>query len=60
VIKQLDELAQRFPAGVEYQIPFDTTRFVQVSIEEVLKTWARRCSWSCSWSICSCRASARP
>jgi hydrophobe/amphiphile efflux-1 (HAE1) family protein len=38
VIKQLDDLAQRFPAGVEYQIPFDTTRFVQVSIEEVLKT----------------------
>jgi len=38
VTRQLDELAERFPAGVEYKIPFDTTRFVQVSIEEVLKT----------------------
>jgi len=35
---QMEELAQRFPAGVEYQLPFDTTRFVEVSIEEVLKT----------------------
>ncbi len=40
VIRQLDELAEAFPAGVEYQIPFDTTRFVQVSIEEVIKTLA--------------------
>jgi multidrug efflux pump len=35
---QMEELAGRFPADVEYQIPFDTTRFVEVSIEEVLKT----------------------
>jgi multidrug efflux pump len=35
---QLDELAERFPAGIEYRVPFDTTRFVEVSIEEVLKT----------------------
>ncbi|MEO8503835.1 MAG: multidrug efflux RND transporter permease subunit [Acidobacteriota bacterium] len=41
VIKQLDELKQHFPAGIEYKIPFDTTRFVQVSIEEVLKTLAQ-------------------
>jgi hydrophobe/amphiphile efflux-1 (HAE1) family protein len=38
VVKQLDDLAQHFPAGIEYKIPFDTTRFVQVSIEEVIKT----------------------
>ncbi|MCM2269786.1 MAG: multidrug efflux RND transporter permease subunit [Thermoanaerobaculia bacterium] len=37
-IRQLDELAARFPAGIEYMVPFDTTRFVEVSIEEVLKT----------------------
>jgi hydrophobe/amphiphile efflux-1 (HAE1) family protein len=35
---ELESLAKRFPAGVAYQIPFDTTRFVEVSIEEVLKT----------------------
>ena len=33
-----DELAARFPEGLTYQIPYDTTRFVQVSIREVLKT----------------------
>jgi len=37
---RLEELAQSFPAGVQYDVPFDTTRFVQVSIEEVLKTLA--------------------
>jgi multidrug efflux pump len=31
-------LAKRFPAGIEYEIPFDTTRFVEASIEEVLIT----------------------
>jgi multidrug efflux pump len=35
---QMKELAAHFPAGIEYAIPFDTTRFVEVSIEEVLKT----------------------
>ncbi len=40
VIKQLSELSKSFPAGIEYQLPFDTTRFVKVSIEEVIKTLA--------------------
>ncbi len=40
VIGELNELAKAFPAGVQYDIPFDTTRFVQVSIEEVIKTLA--------------------
>src|SRR5690606_32391750 len=30
----------RFPEGVSYSIPYDTTRFVEVSIEEVVKTLA--------------------
>jgi HAE1 family hydrophobic/amphiphilic exporter-1/multidrug efflux pump len=34
------QLAQRFPAGLVYSIPYDTTRFVQVSIREVVKTLA--------------------
>jgi len=32
------ELATRFPEGFTYAIPYDTTRFVEVSIREVLKT----------------------
>jgi multidrug efflux pump len=32
------ELAQRFPSGLSYSIPYDTTRFVEVSIREVLIT----------------------
>jgi len=36
--RQLAQLASRFPSGIEYDVPFDTTRFVQVSIEEVVKT----------------------
>ena len=36
--EKMEELAQRFPAGVEYSIPFDTNRFVQASIDEVYKT----------------------
>ena len=38
VKKTLAELATRFPDGLTYSIPFDTTDFVQVSIREVLKT----------------------
>jgi len=34
----LDELSKSFPDGLKYAIPFDTTRFVEVSIREVLKT----------------------
>jgi multidrug efflux pump len=34
----VDELQQRFPEGLRYAVPYDTTRFVKVSIEEVLKT----------------------
>ncbi len=32
------QLAERFPQGLSYAIPYDTTRFVEVSIREVLKT----------------------
>jgi multidrug efflux pump len=35
----MDRLQTRFPEGLEYKIPFNTTRFVEVSIEEVLKTF---------------------
>jgi HAE1 family hydrophobic/amphiphilic exporter-1/multidrug efflux pump len=35
---QMGEIKARFPEGVEYLVPFDTTRFVQESIHEVVKT----------------------
>jgi multidrug efflux pump len=35
---RMRELAPAFPDGVEYSIPFDTTRFVRASIHEVNKT----------------------
>jgi HAE1 family hydrophobic/amphiphilic exporter-1/multidrug efflux pump len=34
----VDGLAQRFPQGMAYAVPYDTTRFVEVSIREVVKT----------------------
>jgi multidrug efflux pump len=36
--KEMDDLARTFPPGVSYAIPYDTTRFIQVSIDEVIKT----------------------
>ncbi len=36
--KEMDVLARSFPPGVTYDIPYDTTRFIEVSIEEVVKT----------------------
>ncbi len=38
VSRSMAEIAKRFPVGMEYQIVYDTTRFVKVSIREVVKT----------------------
>jgi HAE1 family hydrophobic/amphiphilic exporter-1/multidrug efflux pump len=38
VRKTMDDIAKGFPTGVSYIIPFDTTRFVQSSIREVVHT----------------------
>jgi len=38
VRKRMSELRPAFPDGVDYSIPFDTTRFVNASIKEVVKT----------------------
>ncbi|MGH6761140.1 MAG: multidrug efflux RND transporter permease subunit [Phyllobacterium sp.] len=35
---QMEELARFFPAGLEYSIPYDTSPFVEVSIEKVIHT----------------------
>jgi len=38
VRNKLEELKTRFPSGVDYVIPYDTTKFVNASIHEVVKT----------------------
>lgn len=35
---RMEQLKEKFPEGVDYLIPFDTTRFVAASIKEVVKT----------------------
>lgn len=36
---RMTELSHTFPPGITYDIPFDTTRFIQVSIDEVIQTF---------------------
>jgi multidrug efflux pump len=38
VRKEMEEVAKSFPPGVSWDVPYDTTRFIEVSIEEVVKT----------------------
>ncbi|MEI8384573.1 MAG: multidrug efflux RND transporter permease subunit [Nitrosomonadaceae bacterium] len=35
---KMDELKHRFPEGIDYEIPYDTSDFVKASIGEVIKT----------------------
>lgn len=37
---EMKELAESFPPGLMFDIPYDTTKFIEVSIKEVLKTLA--------------------
>lgn len=36
--KEMAEVAKSFPSGVNADIPYDTTKFIEVSIQEVIKT----------------------
>ncbi len=38
ILERMNELAKTFPAGIHYQVAFDTTTFVQESIREVVLT----------------------
>ena len=38
VRNKMEELKKRFPSGVDYVVPFDTTKFVNASIREVVHT----------------------
>ena len=37
---KMDELKQRFPTGIGYELPYDTSHFVKASMWEVVKTLA--------------------
>jgi len=39
IVKTLDELAENFPEGVFYEIPYDTTPFIRIAIREVAMTF---------------------
>ena len=38
MVGALDELARAFPAGVKHTVPYDTTIFIETSVEEVVHT----------------------
>ena len=38
VHKRMDELARYFPPGMKYEIPYDSSRFVRISISQVVET----------------------
>ena len=38
VRRTMDELAKSFPPGLEYRVAYNTTEFVQQSVDEVIKT----------------------
>jgi hydrophobe/amphiphile efflux-1 (HAE1) family protein len=38
VIKTMDELAKSFPSGLAYRVAYNTTEFVQQSVNEVIRT----------------------
>jgi multidrug efflux pump len=38
VRKRMDELARYFPQGVKYSVPYDSSRFVKISISQVVET----------------------
>ncbi|WP_417546917.1 efflux RND transporter permease subunit [Marinobacter segnicrescens] len=39
VREAMDDISSRFPEGLSYSIPYDTTRFIDISIQEVISTF---------------------
>jgi len=38
IYKRMDELSKFFPQGVKYDIPYDSSRFIKISISQVIET----------------------
>ena len=51
-------MAKQFPAGIRYDIPFDTTVFVSASVHEVYKTLFEAGILVLAVICCSCKVSA--
>ena len=56
----MEELSKYFPPGMKVVYPYDTTPFVKISIEEVVKTLIEAVIWSSSSCSSSSRTSAPP
>ncbi|AFL68397.1 efflux RND transporter permease subunit [Sulfurospirillum barnesii] len=39
VDEAMEKLSKSFPENMEYRIPYDTTKFIQISVHEVIKTF---------------------
>lgn len=39
VKKKMAQLSENFPMGISYSIPYDTTKFIKISVEEVIYTF---------------------
>src|SRR2546427_1334808 len=58
--KLMEEAKARFPDDLDYVTAFDTTLAVTAGIQEIVRRWSRRSSWSSSSCSSSSRASGRP
>jgi multidrug efflux pump len=36
---RLEEISKHFPEGLHYMVPYDTTKFIKISVDEVVKTF---------------------
>jgi multidrug efflux pump len=48
VRERMAELQRYFPKGMKWTIPYDSSRFVKISITQVVRRWSRPWRW-CSW-----------
>ena len=48
VREKMTELERFFPQGMKWSIPYDSSRFVEISIKRWQKPWWRRWRW-CFW-----------
>lgn len=39
VDNKLDEISRRFPGGIRFDVPYDTTTYVKITLKEVVKTF---------------------
>jgi HAE1 family hydrophobic/amphiphilic exporter-1 len=60
VRRLMDELKQRFPSDMAYEVSLDTTQAVREGMRRSSRPSSRRSRWWCSWCSSSCRDGAPP